>query len=669
MKLSKSLFVGLCICAISLSPLFGQSDLSDKTLAPYFYRPLLKENSVDDLPLRSTQVNVQISGVIADVEMVQEYQNMGNEVIEAIYCFPLSTRAAVHGMDMYVGKRLIRAKIQEKKKAKKTFETAKREGKTASLLEQHRPNVFQMNVANILPGDSVKIVVKFTELLVPEQKVYSFVFPTVVGPRYSEVSASETDPSKTWVQNPYLKDGLPVIPRFDLRLSLKAGMPVQDVICRTHKVDTVFVDKNTASLSLSSEEVLAANRDFVLEYRLAGDSIHFGVLLHEGEKENFFLMMVQPPERPSIDSIPPRDYIFILDVSGSMSGFPLDTSKEIMRSLFATLRPEDSFNLVLFAGESKSLGSESLPATTENINRAWALFDSQSGGGSTRLLPALKHAFKLAKEENVSRSLVILTDGYVDVELKTFDLIRDNLGTANLFVFGIGSSVNRFIIEGMAQVGQGEPFIVLDIHDAAPAARRFSNYVGSPLLTGIELDFQGLNVYDVEPKTFPDMFADRPLVVYGKWKGEASGSVTLKGFTGEGSFEQVLDVAESVQDSNQPALPYLWARNKLALLSDYNELDRDSEYKLEATNIALTYNLASKFTSFVAVDETPRNADGSFKTVKQPALLPKGVSTLAFDTSMPSTPEPRTFIMGGGILLVLAFVLARKRKLIRQQKG
>ncbi|MCB1123518.1 MAG: VWA domain-containing protein, partial [Verrucomicrobiae bacterium] len=652
----KHSYLILYLAAIFLGPsprMFSSAVDEDRTLAPYFYIPGGDE-SVDRLPLKSTDVDVKISGVIAEVVLKQEYQNMGSSVIQAEYTFPLSTRAAVHGMTMHIGERILKAKVKEKEEARQVFKKAQEEGKTASLLEQHRPNVFTMKVANILPGDVIEVEVHFTELLIPDQNIYSFVFPTVVGPRYSENSVHSTDPGQIWVQNPYLSEEQPVQSEFNLKVQLDAGMPLKEVTSRTHKIVTNFINERSVLVNLSPDELRAANRDFILEYRLAGDKIQTGLILHEGRKENFFLFIAQPPERVNPEMMPPRDYVFIIDVSGSMSGFPLDTSKEVMKSIFATLRPEDSFNVLLFAAGSEILFDQSVPAASANIQAAWHLIDEARGGGGTRLLPAMKRALALPKSENLSRSLVVLTDGYVDVEMATFDLIREKLGDANLFAFGIGSSVNRFIIEGMSRVGQGESFIVTDIHEAAVKARTFARYISSPVLTHVEVAFRGLSTYDVEPKSFPDLFAERPLIVFGKWRGEPLGEVVLTGINGQGTVTQSVPVISTLRDRDHLALGYLWARQRIAQLSDYYTLESGSEHKAEVTNLGLTYNLATQFTSFIAVDETPRNFTGTLTKVQQPLLQPKGVSNQAF-SGVASTPEPRTIFLAVAVALILGY--------------
>jgi Ca-activated chloride channel family protein len=162
---------------------------------------------VDSFPLKSTQVTANISGVIADVTVTQVYENQGNAPIHARYVFPGSTRAAVHGMRIRVGDKMVVAKIKEREKAKQEFEAAKAAGKSASLLEQQRPNVFTMAVANILPGDRVEVELTYSELLVPEQGTYEFVYPTVVGPRYSSIPESTAAETDKFVRSPYLHEG------------------------------------------------------------------------------------------------------------------------------------------------------------------------------------------------------------------------------------------------------------------------------------------------------------------------------------------------------------------------------------------------------------------------------------------------------------------------------
>jgi Ca-activated chloride channel family protein len=626
--------MNLTAILLALLPAFStvfagpESQNADRTEAPYFFVQS-DDPALDQLPLKATRSEVSITGVIADVIITQVYQNNGSRPLEAVYIFPASTRAAVYKLRMKIGTRIIEAKIAEREAARQEYETAKQNGYSASLLEQQRPNVFQMNIANIMPGDTIEVELRYTELLIPEEQEYAFVLPTVTGPRYANENNTEG-----WVANPYLGEGEKPSYTFDIVVHLSAGMPIRQMVCTSHRTRIDYISETEADVRLDPHEKNGGDRDFILRYRLNGDRIGNGLMLYRGEKENFFLLMVQPPARIKPENIPAREYIFIVDVSGSMHGFPLEISKTLIRDLVRNLRSQDYFNVLLFAGGSSLLSHKSLPANTENINRALDLIDRQTGGGGTEILPALQQAMALPGTGDISRTIVIATDGYVNVEKETFDLIRNNLNQANVFAFGIGSSVNRFLIEGLARAGQGEPFIVSEFGEAAATADRFRKYIEAPVLTKISYDIRNFAAYDVEPKKIPDLFAERPILVYGKWKGDVEGEIKVTGNTAGGSkLDLVTNVGKFEALPEHGALRYLWARNRIAVLSDYIRVDQDKEAQLEVTNLGLTYNLLTEFTSFLGVDSEKRNTTGEVVSVKQPLPLPRGVSGYAVGTA------------------------------------
>jgi len=612
-----------------LNPPSQDSD-PDKTLSPYFF---VKSNNpnLDQMPLKSTSAEVNIAGVIADVGVMQEYSNEGKNPIEAIYVFPASTRAAVYSMKMTIGERTIVAKISEREKARKDYEAAKKQGKSASLLEQERPNVFQMNVANIMPGDRIKVELRYTELLIPEDGVYEFVYPTVVGPRYSNQPAVTAPPREQWVSNPYTHEGENPLYDFSIKCTLSAGMPVSDVKCVTHKTDIKFDSPSDASVTLMPEEKQGGNRDFILRYRLAGDKVQSGLLLYPGKDENFFLAMIQPPKQVKLSVIPPREYVFIVDVSGSMHGYPLDISKKLLRDLIGNLKPSDRFNVLLFAGASNLLSESSIAANSSNIEKAISFIDSEEGGGGTELLPALKRALSLKGSEGFARSFVIATDGYVSVEKEAFDLVRKNRDKANFFAFGIGTSVNRLIIEGLAHVGMGMPFIITKQEEAEVTALKFRKYIQNPVLTHISVSYDNFDVYDVEPLSVPDVFSEKPVIIFGKYRGKPDGNIRIKGMNGEGEYESNLLASTARLSESNVALRYLWARERIRTLSDYASIGYNGtdEYKPEIIELGLKYNLLTSYTSFIAIDNDIRNKEGNSTTVHQPLPLPEDVSDMA----------------------------------------
>ena len=597
----------------------------DKTLSPYFV-VIGDNNDIDALPLKSTNVNTTIVGSIADVTVRQVYVNNGKSPIEAIYTFPMSTKAAVYGMQMTIGKRIVRAQIEEKQKARKDYEKAKSEGKRASLLEQSRPNVFTMNVSNIMVGDTIMVELNYTELLVPEKGVYSFVYPTVVGPRYASKNEKNID---DFVSTPYTHEGVAPTYTFDYVLSINSGVPIQDVTCGTHKMDVSMHGLNKAVLHLDPSELNGGNRDVVVKYSLQGNAIESGVLLYEGKDENFFLTMVQPPQKIAKADIPPREYVFIVDVSGSMWGFPMEITKRLMQNLIVNLKPTDKFNVVLFSSNSAVLSPQSVDATQENMKKALDFIKGGNNWSGTEVLDALKTAYDLPQADgDMARTFVIATDGFVTVEKECFEMIRKNNDKANFFAFGIGSSVNRYLIEGMAFAGNGEPMIVTNEKDAAAQAERFRSYINTPVLTHIKFKTNGFNAYDIEPMTVPDMMSERPIMIFGKYKGTPSGSITLSGKVGRKPYKQTFDLSKATADSSNSALRYLWARERIKYL-DYQVENQDDASAKKILELGLKYNLMTNYTSFVAIDEEIVNKDGKQVSVKQAVPLPEGVSDYA----------------------------------------
>jgi Ca-activated chloride channel family protein len=660
--MKKRFLIQMVLCALVCFTSFlnAQPLHEDKTLSPYF--SIENENStVEKFPLKSTNVDVLISGVIADVTVKQEYKNEGSTPINAHYIFPASTRAAVHGMHMKIGDEIIIAKIKEREIAQQEFNIAKEEGKSASLLQQQRPNVFSMDIANILPGDQIIVELRYTEHLVPTDGIYEFVYPTVVLPRYSNQVQSQASSHDSWVKNPYLKKGTDPGTSFTIKTGISSPLPLQDLTCQSHKTNTEWHDTNSALLTLSDPNDFGGNRDYIVQYRLTDKQIASGLMLYEGNNEKFFLLMAQPPEKVTIANIPAREYIFVVDVSSSMHGFPLETSKTLLKDLIGKLRPDELFNVILFAGGSRLLSEKSLTATSNNIDKAIRLIEDQDGGGGTELLPAMEKALKLPLNDSYSRSIVVVTDGGISEEKEVFELLQNNIDKTNVFAFGIGSSVNRYLIEGLANAGQGEPFIVTDPDKAQNEANRLRSYIASPVLTNIKIDYNGFDVYDIETKKVPDMLAGRPIIVFGKYRGSPKGSITVSGHSGTGDYKYTCNVQKCTpQESNVP-LRYLWARKRISRLSDFN-VAIDNEQKTEITNLGLTYNLLTDYTSFLAVHDVIRNGSEKAQDVTQPLSLPLHVSNLAVGGAMHQTPEPEFYFLLIAAIFVSLLSLFRIKK-------
>ncbi len=698
----------------------------DKTGAPYFYVES-QEVNVDSFPLKKTNVIADINGMIAEIHVRQSYSNEGKSPINACYVFPASTKVTVHGMQMQIGDQLITAKIKEKEEAKEEFETAKEEGKSASLLSEERPNVFTMNIANIMPGDDVSIDLHYTELITPTDGIYQFVYPTVVGPRYVGPVIDDCGTREEWTATPYMPQGSETKDSYDIHVNVSAAVPITELISSSHDIAVQWEKKTKAVVSLSDASDYAGNRDFILDYKMTGQDISTGMMLNTGENENFFMLMVQPPERYDIEDIPPREYIFVLDVSGSMSGYPLDTAKSLIKNLVSDLRDTDSFNLVLFSSDSIQMSKKSVPANNLNVNRALKMIDELEGGGGTELALALRNALAIPAKDEVSRSIVVITDGYIYGEEEIFDIIHKNIGNTDFFPFGIGTSVNRYLIEGIAKTGQGESFVVTEKEEASETAKRFKTYIQSPVLTDIQVKFDDFEVYDVEPSVLPTLFAQRPIVLLGKWRGEPTGTVQITGKAGNSDYAQTISLGDTTgikmvnakienkntvqlnsagqktaadlfggnlvnesltntalkingptlsgaQADNQlvsavtmesDVLSYLWAQKRIERLTDYGLNKDNPDVKAEVTQIGLNYSMLTPYTSFIAVTETVRNPEKNSKDVKQPLSLPLEVSNFALGGYLFGSEPSEILLMAALVLILLLQLPCVKRHLRR----
>lgn len=584
----------------------------------YVESPYFQTNSQSEsLNLYKNKVDVRISDTFADVKVTQFYKNEGEKAIEAVYVFPASSAAAVYNLKLNVNGRITKAVIKEKKEARQTYETAKKEGKSASLLFQKAPNVFTMNVANILPGDTIQVELNYVEKLVTTDGKYKFYYPVSVGPRYgdSEVAAIPKD-----FEN-------------EINLSITSALPVKDIVSKHHKVEVQEFNNKTELKTIFT----ISKKPFIVEYNLRGDSFSSGLQLYEEGNEKFFMLTIQPPKSPNIKTLIPREYIFIVDVSGSMNGFPTETSKKMMAELLYQLQTKDRFNIIQFAGGQTSLFDESMPVNNNSLDQAFAFIEMPDGSGGTEILPALEKALKSKKTTGYNRSIIVITDGLVDVDKEAFDLVRQNLGNSNLFSFGVYDhyGVNENIIRGLARIGQTDPLLINNDSDITEMVNMFIDYVSYPLLADIEIDYGSLAPKELTNNNYGDIYTDRPLIISGKWEGDISKPIKVSGNTINGGFIQEIKVIHT----NNLAVKYLWAKDKLEMLNFYDGITGSTdELQNEITSIGLKYNLLTEYTSFVAVDEVIRNTSGLPQKTSENAPPALTTSGFGFEESTVALP-------------------------------
>src|SRR6266566_7273629 len=461
-------------------------------------------------PLKHTDVKAEISGFLSRVNVTQEFENNFDDKIEAVYTFPLPQNAAVDDMTMTVGDRTVRGKILRREEAQAVYEAARTNGQTASLLDQERPNIFTQSVANILPGEQIKITISYVETLKYEDGSYEFVFPMVVGPRYvpgepvgakGNGFAPNTNrvPDASRITPAPPPEGMRAGHDISLDVSLDAGVPIDALDSKTHDVTVERPDDRRAMVRLKDQAVIP-NKDFILRYDVAGKKIEDALLTHASDKGGFFTLILQPPDRVTAADVMPKELVFVLDTSGSMSGFPIEKAKETMKLALDNLYPYDTFNLITFSGDTRILFPEPVPATSENLKKAQAFLSASSGYGGTEMMKAIKAALDPSDSQGHVRIVCFMTDGYVGNDLEIISEVQKH-PNARVFAFGIGSSVNRFLLDKMAEQGRGEVEYVALNDDGSAAARRFHERVRNPLLTDISIDWNGQSVADVYPKT------------------------------------------------------------------------------------------------------------------------------------------------------------------------
>ena len=589
-------------------------------------------------PLKHTNVQAEISGFLSRVKVTQEFENNFSEKIEAVYVFPLPQSAAVDDMTMRIGDRTVRGKILKREEAREVYEAAKSNGQTASLLDQERPNIFTQAVANILPNEKIIIEISYVETLKYEDGAYEFVFPMVVGPRYIPGNAigklgGGFAPDTNQVPDASKITPMPAKDRaghdISIAVKLDAGISIENLDSKSHEIESSRLAANSYNVKLKNEKTIP-NKDFILRYDVSGKRIEDAVLMHRGEKGGYFTLILQPPDEPRAQDITPKEIVFVLDTSGSMSGFPMEKAKEAMKLALDGLNPQDTFNLITFAGDTHVLFEKPVSATADNLAKAQAFLQSRQGGGGTEMMKAIKAALDPTDSQQHVRVVCFMTDGYIGNDMQIIDEIQKH-PNARVFSFGIGGSVNRFLLDKMAEEGRGEVEYVALNDDGSLAAKRFHERVRSPLLTDISLDFGNLQVADVYPKRINDLFSAKPVVVHGRFTKGGNGVIKLKGK----SFgrETVREIAVNFPENelNHDVLATLWARTRIddLMSHDYAGVQNGNakpEVKDTITNLGLEYRLLTQFTSFVAVEERIVTDGGQPRRIEVPVEMPEGVS-------------------------------------------
>ncbi len=616
-------------------------------------------------PLKHTDVTADIAGYVSRVTVKQEFGNPTNEPVDAIYTFPLPGDAAVDDMTMTIGSRVVRSQIKRREEAREIYEAAKSQGKSAALLDQERPNIFTQSVANIMPGDKIIIVISYVNVLKYDDGVYEFNFPMVVGPRYIGNGGGYTEvgkrgnpsPAKVIEGEQTIKSAVtdadkitpPITPPgtraghdISLTVRLDAGLPIQQVKSTLHQVNIQRMGPSKALIRLKNENEIP-NKDFILRYTAAGSEMQEGILTYatpvrtastaapSSAANGYFTLIVQPPLAPPQSQVSRKEMVFVIDQTGSQSGWPIQKAKETMTHCIKNLNPGDTFQLIGFNTDLYPCFDKPVPATQETIARALKFLAPIEGRGGTDILKSVDYALKIPDDPDRLRIVCYMTDGYVGNDMQIIDCIQKNRARARMFPFGVGNSVNRFLIDGMAREGKGAAEYVTLQDPGEAAASRFYKRIASPLLLNPSIDWNGLPVEDIYPKQVPDVFSAGPIILKGRYTHAAEGDVTLHGLVRGRPWSRTIHVKLPALDAEGSAISTLWAREKIEDLQNQDWIGAQAgnpkpNTKEQIINTALEYRLMSQYTSFVAVEEKVVNVGGRQRTLDVPVEMPEGVS-------------------------------------------
>ncbi|MGD9587814.1 MAG: VIT domain-containing protein [Pyrinomonadaceae bacterium] len=553
-------------------------------------------------PLKKTEVKAEVSGFIARVTVTQKFRNPFDRAIEAGYTFPLHNDAAVDNMTIRIGTRIIKGSIMDKQKAQAVYDRAKGEGKVAALLEQQRPNVFTQSITNITPGAEIEVVISYAQTLKYADDTYEFRFPMTIGQRYIPSSIDAADAARL---SPKSKRRPGHTVSMDIRLD--AGVPLQSIGSATHAIVSRQLTASSFEVSMQNADEIP-NRDFVLKYKTAGLTFQDTVLAYKAGTDGFFTLILQPPDKVLPDDRMPKEVIFVLDTSGSMEGRPIKKAKEAMNLTLDDLRPEDTFNLITFAGETRVLFDDPIQANDENISLARKMLKDSDSGGGTEMMKAIRAALEPTdNDKGKVRIVCFMTDGHVGNEAEIIAEVQ-KYPNARVFAFGIGDSVNTYLLDEISREGRGEvEYVGLD-DDGSAAARRFFLRIRNPFLTDITVEFQGIEANEILPRSIPDLFDAMPVTLAGRYTQGGLGKIVIRGQMQGRPYVREIAVELPDHTVENSVLRTLWARRKAADLMrrDLTGLQNNvmqQDLQADLTSLGLEFSLLTPFTSFVAVDE------------------------------------------------------------------
>ncbi|HEY5935462.1 MAG TPA: VIT domain-containing protein, partial [Kofleriaceae bacterium] len=604
------------------------------------------EGKVIDVPLEHTDVHIRVDGHLAEATVKQRFKNPFATKIEAVYLFPLPTGAAIGDLTIKVGTRTIRGSLKERAQAKATYEAARKKGLVAALLTQERPNLFTQSIANLEPSATIEVELRYVQRLDYQAGEYELVFPMVAGPRYVPEGAKAD-----FVQAAALPPGLRSSHDISLAVELDAGVAIERVASASHRIELGRPAPARATVRIAAGDTIP-NKDFTLRYRVAGAAPKLGVLAHRGDAgPGSFVLIAQPPAHTAPAQIAARELVFVLDTSSSMRGAALTKAKQLIASVLGKLRPDDTFQIVRFDDRASALGAAPIANKPANVRLILDWLAKLDAGGGTEMITGIETALAVPHDLNRLRIVAFLTDGYVGNEDQILALVGNKLGASRLFSFGVGSAVNRYLLEEMAAIGRGAVQVVRTDEDTAAAVATFERKIDAATLTDIRIDWGGLAIEGVTPHAIPDLFVGQPLVLAGHYTRAGTGTITVHGKQAGRDVRFMVPVTLP-ERANRPAVAAVWARARIAELSRKElravEPATATALKAEIVALSLAHRVLTKYTAFVAVDDSRVTAGGAAKKVVVPIEVPESARQIGAGWGTIGTGSYGTIGYGSG---------------------
>ncbi len=590
-------------------------------------------------PQLSTDVVMDIAGMVAHVTVVQHFRNDSAEFAEGTYMFPLPEDAAVNAMQMRIGQRIIVGEVQEKVHAQQTYNQAVSEGKKASLLQQQRPNLFTSKVANLAPGEEIRIEIAYVQPLIYQSGQFRLRFPMAITPRFDPGAKTLTDTLTGNAVNPTT-----------IEVNLTPGFELSRLSSLYHDVS---IDQRGSVYHITlGDQVVAAQRDFELVWEPTLTSAPQLALFGETRgQEDFALLMIMPPQQKYAHQLP-RELILVVDSSGSMFGESMDQAKASLEMALGTLTDSDRINVIDFDDDARALFSQPRSAEPAVIGQALSFIEGLEADGGTEIGKALALALPDQPADGYLRQVVFITDGSVANETELFAMIEQRLGNSRLFTVGIGAAPNSYFMRKAAQFGRGSYTFIGSTEQVAERMDELLSRLEHPALNDLCIYWPGFA--DSFPRRLPDLYLGEPLVINAK-VAELKGPAEVCGSTAVDSWNSHLDLKSAKPGQG---IATLWARSRVASLMDDLALGADPEQvEKDVLEVALDHQLVTRYTSFVAVDKTPTRPPHMALNSSQMAPLASSAMALSMPAGGTSGPGRIAF---GLMALMIGWVMAQR---------